>query len=169
MRDYSDIHYSSEERRKHYEEVNNSASKKLGDRAEQKVLEYYKRQGIEARLATSFEDAHEHADIILNESTNRTTVDVKCKKEFVLELKNYWGNQGWIYTGADIIVQTFHDSSYWGDDVYVYKREDMVRYINTHKGLFQEKYCDHSDGKGLIWKLGKMRLSEMNFVKKIKI
>ena len=95
------------------------------------------------------------------------SVDVKTKTNFIIELQNCWGNPGWIYTGADIIFQILHNSDYWGDSIYLYKRSAFVDYIEKNRNIFANKYCKTGEGKSILWYLGKKRLQTMEFIKKI--
>ncbi len=163
MRDYGDNHFGTQEQREYYKSMDKSPRKKLGDKTELKILELLKNKGYNVRISSPEEDSLKHADLVLADGS---TIDIKCKKHFTLELINQWGHEGWLFTGADIIVQCFHDSEYWGDDIYYYDRADMVKYYNEHRWIFGDKYCKFKD-KAKLWDLGKKRLAEMNFVHKL--
>lgn len=158
MRDYSFVNLNPLERERY------NHWKAQGDRGEARIKNILLQKGYHFRESTTTEDLY-HKDFILDDGK---TIDVKNKSQgFFLELKNYNGNPGWLFTGADYIIQCFENSKYWGDAVYMYKRKDMVDYYNKHKGLFCEEYCKRGPGKSLIWNLGKQRLSEMDFMIKL--
>lgn len=148
-----------------YKKVNESEEKKLADEVERVVLEWFNKKKIEARESTSEEDVFSHADIVLNENI---TVDVKCKNDFYLELVTENGTPGWTYSGADIIIQTFKESEKWtSDEVYIYSKENMNRFINSNKWLFDKKYCMFRNG-AVLWVLRRKTMEEsMPFIYKI--
>lgn len=159
--------YFSKERKDHYDQINNSENKQLGDEAEKRVCEYLNSIGVPARMSGSDEDSKSHADIVLRDGT---TIDVKCKNSVVIELKNFWGNPGWIFTGADYIYNIVKSGPH-KDEMYVYKRQDMVDFIKRCPGLFQEKYCKTYDGKSVLYffSYNTLNSSSMKFVKCIKL
>lgn len=159
-RDYSEYQKDmSPEQRKRY-----NRWKDKGDRGEDRAFQLLKAKGYNVRPSTVEEDL-KHADFI-NIDTGET-IDVKNKYCFALELENYNGNPGWLFTGADWIIQCFENSSYWGNDVYMYKRSDMFHYYMTRQGLFRREFCKRGPGKSIIWILGKKRLAEMKFMIKL--
>lgn len=158
-RDYSNIRYSSEEQRERYNHW-----KDKGDRGEDRIYQLLKNKGYDIRPSIVIEDL-KHADFIINHTNE--TIDVKNKNSFILELVNYNGYPGWLFTGADYIVQCFENSPYWRDDVYMYKRLDMFHYYMNHQGLFKREFCNRGPGKSVIWNLGKKRLAEMKFITKL--
>ena len=94
----------------------------------------------------------------------------KYKKKFYIELVNNWSKPGWIYTGADYIFQIFQPGSSCDENYgYVYKREDMVNFINRNKPLFSDKYCKKFPDSSKLWEVYKTRLKDMNFLKKVKL
>ena len=159
MRDYRQIQSKmAPEQRTRYNKW-----KERGDRGEKRIYKLLTEKGYALRESTTIEDLS-HKDFILEDGR---TIDVKNKYSFALELTNYNGNKGWLFTGADVIIQCFENSKYWGDDVYMYNRKDMLKYYYSHPGLFKEEFCNRGPGKSVIWNLGKKRLSEMNFVTKL--
>lgn len=167
MRNYDEISWHSEERKAYYQKVNNSTQKKVGDAGEQIAIDWFKAHGYSVRLTTAEEDACLHADFMVLINDQWMSVDVKTKTNFIIELQNCWGNPGWIYTGADIIFQILHNSDYWGDSIYLYRRSAFVDYIEKNRHIFADKYCKTGEGKSILWYLGKKRLQTMEFIKKI--
>lgn len=164
-RDYTGL--CPAEREAHYKAANQSATKQRGDLAENFILGILIAKGYKVRRSTAEEDVNLHADLVLEDGR---TIDVKNKTKFYLEIKNQWGNKGWLFTGADYIIQTFHDSKYWkSDEIYVYDRREMLKYYQTHRGIFAPQYCEKMKDGSILWALGKKRLATMPFVKKIKI
>lgn len=161
-------HFNSE-KQQYYEKVNNSVNKQIGDEAEQRVCAYLNSIGIKARLSNDVEDSSKHADIILSDGT---TIDVKNKNSVVIELQNFWGNPGWVFTGADYIYNIVRLGEH-KNEMYVYKRQDMVDFINEHPKLFQDQYCKtfngSSMGKAKLYFFSYKTLASMSFVKCIKL
>ena len=151
----------SHEQRQRY---NRWTWKDKGDRGEGRIYQLLKDKGYNVRPSTAEEDV-KHVDLI--DLDTGATIDVKNKYSFALELVNYNGNLGWLFTGADYIIQCFERNKYWSDNVYMYKRSDMVNYYNTHRGLFKNEFCERGPGRSIIWNLGKKRLAEMKFMIKL--
>ena len=164
-RDYEGL--CSEDRAAYYRAANQSVAKRIGDIAENFILKVLASKGYNVRKSTAEEDVRLHADLILDDSV---TIDVKNKTKFYLELQNRWGGKGWLFTGADYIIQMFHDSNYWSqDEIYIYDRREMVKYYQKNSPIFQMKYCERMRDGSILWALGKKRLETMSFVKKIKL
>ena len=104
MRNYNELKYSSKEREEYYTKMNESENKIKGDLGEKIAKEILERLGYTAYLSSAQEDATQHIDLHAYKILN---IDVKYKKDFWLELTNQWGNAGWVYTGADYIIQLF--------------------------------------------------------------
>jgi hypothetical protein len=168
-RDYGKLHFYTEERRNHYEEVNKSPQKQIGDNGESIAKQWFIDNGYEVKDSTSNQDASHHADFYIKENGVWKSVDVKYKKKFYIELINNWSKQGWIYTGADYIFQMFQQGSSWDTNTaYLYKREDMIKYMRNNFSLFIDKFCTKF-GKSKLWEVFPIRIKDMPFLKKVKI
>ena len=170
-RDYGKLHIYTEERRKYYEEMNKSSRKQIGDNGESIAKQWFIDNGYEVKDSSASQDAHKHIDFYIKENGVWKSVDVKYKKNFYIELINNWGKQGWIYTGADYIFQLFQKGGKWNwniDEAYLYKREDMIKYMKNNFPLFIDKFCTKF-GKSKLWEVFPVRIKDMKFLKKIKI
>jgi hypothetical protein len=170
-RDYGKLHFYTEERRNHYEEVNKSSQKQIGDNGESIAKQWFIDNGYEVRDSSASQDAHKHIDFYIKENGVWKSVDVKYKKNFYIELTNNWGKPGWIYTGADYIFQMFQQGGKWKwniDEAYLYKREDMIKYMRNNFPLFIDKFCTKF-GKSKLWEVFPIRIKDMTFLKKVKI
>jgi len=120
-------------------------------------------QTTDPQARPSKKNAIQRANIIMS---NGDTVDVKCKKSFSVELTNSHGDPGWIFNGADIIMQTFYGSDTEdANKAYIYHRRDMVDYINNHPALFQRKYCKSLSDGSVLFMLYKKTIEKMPFIK----
>lgn len=156
MRDYNELKYSSKEREEYYMRVDESKEKAQGNTGEaiaQKILE---KMGYQVYSSSADEDASQHIDL---HACKILDIDVKYKKDFWLELTNNWGNAGWVFTGADYIMQLFTPDSTWKKGYFI-DRKKLVEYINDHRGLFIDKYCTIY-GKSKLWKVYPKRIPEM--------
>ena len=156
MRDYNELKYSSKEREEYYTKMNESENKIKGDLGEKIAKEILEKLGYTVYLSSAQEDATRHIDLHAYKILN---IDIKYKKDFWLELTNQWGNAGWVYTGADYIIQLFTPDSYWKTGYFI-DRKKLIEYINTHKGLFIDKYCMFIN-KSKLWKVFPKRIPEM--------
>lgn len=164
-RDYTTLVYTNEERKRHYEYVNSSTYKHQGDIGEQLAEQWFLNNNYEVRRSTPTEDAYKHVDLWVHKIGTPDvwrSVDVKYKRDFWLELKNNWGNKGWLYTGAEYIFQIFTDSK----KGYLFKRNDMVNWVEQRPGLFKNDYCTYI-GKAKLWKVYDVRIKNMDFLKEI--
>lgn len=167
---YNNLHWYSKERQSHYELVNSSKEKQIGDSGEEIAKQWFKKNGYFIKESTPYNDSKHHADFYIKVGDVWKSVDVKYKKDFYIELVNRWGNLGWIFTGADYIFQIFQSGSSWDENYgYIYKREDMVSFINRNKSLFSDKYCTKLPDGTKLWEVFKTRIKDMNFLKKIKL
>ena len=168
--DYSKLIWYSSERQVYYEQVNISKEKQVGNTGEEIAKQWFKNNGYTVKESTSYDDSSNHTDLFVMINGEWKTVDVKYKKKFYIELVNNWSKPGWIFTGADYIFQIFQPGSSWDENYgYIYKREDMVNFINRNKPLFSDKYCKNFPDNSKLWEVYKTRLKDMNFLKKIKL
>ena len=168
---YNNLKWYSKERQSHYELVNSSKEKQIGDTGEEIAKEWFIDNGYEVRDSNAEEDSKNHVDFYIKENGAWKSVNVKYKKNFYIELINNWGNKGWIYTGADYIFQLFQKGGKWKwniDEAYLYKREHMVRFMQDNMILFSDKFCTKF-GKSKLWEVFPIRIKDMNFLKKIKL
>lgn len=156
-RDYKDLKWFSEERKQHYAQVNASEEKKQGDKGEKIGKQFLLSLGYEVKDSSAVADAQKHTDLYFRfpKSEIWHSLDVKYKKNFVLEIVNNWGKRGWLFTGAEYILQI----SQKDDDIYLYKREDMVNYYKDHPDLFSQDYCAKF-GKATLWYADYARIAE---------
>jgi hypothetical protein len=166
---YNNLQWYSKERQSHYESVNSSKEKQIGDTGEEIAKAWFVNNGYEVRDSSPNLDASHHADFYIKENGMWKSVDVKYKKKFYIELTNNWGNNGWIYTGADYIFQMFQQGSSWDTSTaYLYKREHMVRFIQDNMMLFSDRFCTKF-GNCKLWEVFPIRIKDMTFLKKVKI
>lgn len=168
---YNNLHWYSKERQTHYELVNSSKEKQIGNEGESIARSWFINNGYEVKDSTPNQDASYHADFYIMIDGEWKSVDVKYKKNFYIELINNWGNKGWIYIGADYIFQMFRQGGKWKwniDEAYLYKREDMIKYMRNNFPLFNDKFCTKF-GKSKLWEVFPIRIKDMPFLKKVKI
>lgn len=166
---YNNLEWYSKERQSHYKSVNSSKEKQLGNKGEEIAKNWFIENGYEVKDSTPYSDAKYHADFFVKIDGEWKSVDVKYKKKFYIELINNWGNKGWIYTGTDYIFQLFQPGSNWNiHEAFLYKREDMVDFIQNNKALLDDRFCTKY-GKCKLWEIFPIRIKDMTFLKKIKI
>lgn len=171
MKEYDNLKWFSRERKNYYKRVNNSIEKRIGDDGEMIAKQWFIDNGYEVRDSSASQDAHKHIDFYIKENGEWKSVDVKYKKNFYIELTNNWGKPGWIYTGADYIFQLFQKGGKWKwniDEAYLYKREDMIKYMKNNFPLFIDKFCTKFE-KSKLWEVFPIRIKDMKFLKKVKI
>lgn len=168
--DYSKLIWYSSERQVYYEQVNTSKEKQVGNTGEEIAKQWFKNHGYVVRKSNPYNDSINHADFYVLIDGRWKSVDVKYKKRFYIELINNWNKRGWVYTGADYIFQIFQSGSSWDTNYgYIYKREDMVDFINRNKPLFSDKYCKKFPDNSKLWEVYKSRIKDMKFLKKIEL
>lgn len=168
--DYSTLIWCSYERQSYYEQVNTSKEKQIGDSGEEIAKQWFINNGYTIKESSPYNDSKYHVDFYVMIDGKWKSVDIKYKKKFYIELTNNWNNAGWIYTGADYIFQIFQPGSSWDENYgYIYKREDMVNFINRNKPLFSDKYCKKFPDSSKLWEVYKTRIKDMNFLKKVKL
>jgi hypothetical protein len=166
---YNNLKWYSKERQSHYELVNSSKEKQIGDTGEELAKEWFVNNGYKVRDSSAEGDSKNHADFYIMVDGVWKSIDVKYKKKFYIELINNWGNTGWIYTGADYIFQMFQKGSSWDTNTaYLYKREYMVRFMQDNMILFSDRFCTKY-GKSKLWEVFPIRIKDMPFLKKVKI
>lgn len=155
-RNYSDLEYLNEERREYYERADRSEQKAQGNKGEEIARRMLEKMGYTVTPSSADEDATDHVDLHAHKTLD---IDVKYKKDFWLELTNHWGRPGWVFTGADYIIQLFTPDSAWKKSYFI-DRKKLVQYINTHRGLFIDQYCTFYD-RSKLWKVYPKRIPEM--------